>query len=122
MSENEFPQLTALGIREPQRIDRFHINSAAGSDHLRIVYARGKGEFFPVARTYHFPRVQRTAASGEVLESHPALRDAERELKALMEAKEDRRAIAKVALEELDLLKREVENRTAYIRELIEKL
>lgn len=126
MSTAKYPQLEAMGIVYPLKIDRYQINSIGGSDYLRIVYKAGEGTFLPVARTYRFPRVQKTFATGgpdkTVMESNPELRQAESELKSLLASKENQKFVVDTVLEELDLLQHEVANRSAYIRELIKKL
>lgn len=119
MSKNDYPQLTAMGIAHPLTIDRYQINSIAGSDYLRIVYEVGEGSFLPVSRTYKFPRVQ-TAKTALV--SNPELRKAESELKVLLADKERKEVVADTVLEELSMLQQEVANRSAYIRDLIKKL
>lgn len=122
MSDTDHPQLTAMGITKPMMIDRYHVNGTIDSDYLRIVYERGEGTFFPVARTFRFPKVQRNTATGSVMESNPELKKATAELKTLLAAKESREGLAEAVLEELALLQREVAARTAYIKDLVEKL
>ena len=92
MPENDYPQLFELGILHPLEIDRYQVNSIANNDILRVIYERDKDSFLPDARTYKFPRVQKSATIGNkeqvVLETHPQLKKALDELEALF-AKKD---------------------------------
>ncbi len=125
----DYPRLTEMGVLHPKQIVHFSVNSIDYTDVLRIVYERPKGSILPLTRTYKFPRVQKSATLGNttgqttiVMESDPALREAIDELNKLMAARERKQNVADSILEELRLLEEDVDLRSAYIRELVEKL
>ena len=129
MTNNDYPQLTELGILNPLQIDRYQVNSIANQDVLRVIYERGKDSFLPATRTYNFPRVQKDAVIGKdkksvqpVLETHPELRKALDELEAIFAKKECKECVAETVLAELQALEDEIEMRSSYIRELVRQL
>ncbi len=126
MPENDYPQLFELGILHPLEIDRYQVNSIANNDILRVIYERDKDSFLPDARTYKFPRVQKSATIGNkeqvVLETHPQLKKALDELEALFAKKDCRECVAETVLDELQALEDEIAMRSEYIRELVKQL
>ncbi|MEL7537041.1 MAG: DUF3461 family protein [Pseudomonadota bacterium] len=129
MSTNDYPQLDAMGIRNPRQITRYHVNGVSNHDILRIIYKRNEGSFLPATRTYWFPRVQKTMAAGgdskrqqTVLESHPDLQKALDDLDRLLENKKQKDSVAETVLEELKSLEDEVAMRSACIRDLVKQL
>lgn len=129
MPNNDYPQLTELGILNPLQIDRYQVNSIANHDVLRVIYERGADSFLPSTRTYKFPRVQKDAVIGKekksvqpVLETHPDLKKAVDELEHIFATKECKECVAETVLEELQALEDEIEMRASYIRELVKQL
>ena len=126
MTNDDYPQLTAMGIQNPLQIDRYQVNSIANHDILRVIYERGKDSFLPSTRTYKFPRVQKTAKIGNeekpVLETHPELKKALDELENIFAKKECKECVAETVLDELQALEDEIEMRASYIRELVRQL
>lgn len=126
---SDCPTLEEMGILHPLQIDRFQVNSMANYDVLRVVYDRGESSFLPLTRTYKFPRVQKTVKSNKgtesgqtVLDLNPCLRKAVDELTELLKAKEDKRTLAQLVLDEVQQLEDEVTMRSAYIKELVKQL
>lgn len=120
-----YPNLAEMGVLHPDQIEKFSVNSISNYDILRIVYNRRIGSLLPLSRTYKFPRVQKsvtmdgeTRQSVTVMETDPALRSAVSELQDLLEAKEQKKDVAKSILEELRLLEEDISLRAEYIREL----
>ena len=126
MTADDYPQLSELGILHPLEIDRYQVNSIANNDILRVIYERGKDSLLPDARTYKFPRVQKTATIGDkeqvVLETHPQLKKALDELEALFAKKDCKECVAETVLDELQALEDEIAMRSEYIRELVKQL
>ena len=129
MTNNEYPQLSEMGIEHPLQIERYQVNSISNYDILRIIYERGKDSFLPSSRTYKFPRVQTKATIGKeeksvrsVLETHPGLKKALAELQHLLATKECKECVAETVLEELQALEDEIKMRNEYIRELVRQL
>ena len=126
MTNNDYPQLTEMGILHPLQIERYQVNSIGNHDILRVIYERGKDSFLPSARTYEFPRVQKTALIGgkekSVLETHPHLKKALDELESIFAKKECKECVADTVLAELQALEDEIKMRSEYIRELVRQL
>jgi hypothetical protein len=129
MPTSDYPRLAEMGILNPLQIDRYQVNSISNFDVLRIIYDRGEASYLPSTRTYKFPRVQKSMAVGAekkqaqtVMESHPSLREAIKELDAVLATKEHKETVAELVLEELRALEEEVSMRSAYIKELVKKL
>ena len=125
---SKYPQLTDMGVVNPQQIDRFSVNSIGYSDVLRLVYERPQGSILPLTRTYQFPRVQdktEDAAKGEdrtVMNTHPCLRKAIAELEDLLTTKERVEDVAASIIEELALLQDDVALRSECIKTLLSKM
>lgn len=129
MTNNDYPQLSEMGIQNPLQIDRYQVNSILNYDVLRVIYERGKDSFLPSTRTYKFPRVQKKAAIGKeekspqtVLETHPDLRKALHELESLFAKKECKECVTETVLAELQSLEDEIAMRMEYIKELVRQL
>ncbi len=51
-----FPHLTALGIQDPQQIERYSLRQEAHKDVLKIYFLKQKGELFAKSVKFKFPR------------------------------------------------------------------
>ncbi len=121
---SDYPQLAEMGIRNPHQIRTYMVNSISRIDVLRIIYKRKEGSLLPVTRSYEFPRVQKTITNSKgaeetVLETAPALRAAEAELKALIESRDAMPERTLTLLEELESLETELACRVDHIRSLL---
>ena len=124
---SKYPQLTAMGVLNPEQIRAYMINSISRIDVLRIIYKRKEGSLLPSSRSYDFPRVQKTITNSKgepetVLETAPALRAAVGELKALMQLREQEPELAASMLEELESLESELACRIQHMKELLKKV
>lgn len=125
----DYPQLTEMGICNPEQIEKYMLNGQPTYDVLRITYSRKKGSFLPSSRTYKFPRVQKELSAGgkegkttSVMETNPGLRSAIGELKLLLEAKVQKQNVKKTLLDQISVLEEDIALRSSYIKELIERL
>ena len=129
MTENDYPQLTEMGILHPLQIERYQVNSISNYDVLRVIYERGKDSFLPSTRTYKFPRVQTKATIGKekksvqsVLETNPELKKALAELEHLFAKKGRKECVTETVLAELQALEDEIAMRNEYIRDVVRQL
>ena len=118
-----------MGVLHPLQIASYSLNSIDYVDVLRIVYDRPKGSKLPGARTYKFPRVQKSVASDStgdtstaVMESDPALRTVLEELRQVTELKGQNQDIAQLMREEIRLLEEDIALRSEYLRTLVDKI
>ncbi len=118
-----------MGVRHPLQISGYSVSSIDYIDVLRITYDRPKGSKLPGARTYRFPRVQKTLPAGSsaddaavVMESDPALHTALEELRQITKLKEENQDLAEVMREELRLLEEDIALRSEYLRTLVDKI
>ena len=123
---SDYPQLTSMGILNPQEISTYIVNSISRIDVLRIVYKRKEGSLLPAGRSYDFPRVQRTVTNSKgkaetLLETAPELRAALEELKSLVESRDDGKDVVATLLDELETLEGEVSWRINPIKSLLKK-
>ena len=124
-----YPRLTEMGVRHPLQISGYSVSSIDYIDVLRITYERPKGSKLPGARTYRFPRVQKTLPAGSatdgaaaVMESDPALRTVLEELQQVTKLKGENQDIAQLIREELRLLEEDIALRSEYLKTLVDKI
>ena len=108
---SNYPHLTAMGILNPQEIEKFAIYSTDKLDVLRIIYERKKGSLLPVSKNYKFPRVKKsvlvdsgTRDTAIIFESTDAFRNALHELEALKVNKSKGDDLAALILAEIRYL------------------
>jgi hypothetical protein len=126
---SNYPHLTAMGILNPQEIEKFAIYSTDSLDVLRIIYARKKGSLMPVSKNYKFPRIKKshlvdsgTRDTAVVFESTDAFRSALHELEALKVDKSKSEDLAALILAEIQYLEEDIALRTEYIKSLVGKI
>jgi hypothetical protein len=119
-----YPRLSEMGVLHPLQISGYSLNSIDYIDVLRITYDRPKGSKLPGARTYKFPRVQKSLASdgAAVMESDPALRTVLAELQHVTELKGENQDIAQLIREELLLLEEDIALRSEFLKTLVDKI
>ena len=124
-----YPRLSEMGVRHPLQISGYTVSSIDYIDVLRITYDRPKGSKLPGARTYRFPRVQKTLPAGTttdgaaaVMESDPALRTVIEELQQVTKLKGENQDIAQLIREELRLLEEDIALRSEYLKNLVDKI
>ncbi len=122
-----YPRLSEMGVKNPEQISDFSINSIDYSDYLRITYERPKGSSLAYSHTYKFPRKQKTAKlagsrqENIVLESSTAFRDAVGELQQIIGAKKSAPNHTNAILDELQKLEEDFAIRCSRLKELIGK-
>jgi hypothetical protein len=127
---NPYPTLSEMGVESPKQIDNYYITSINLVDVLRIVYHRPPGSFLTSSRTYQFPRVQEDVDAGAggdereaaVLNTHPMLRAALKELQAILNAKTSKESIAAEILNEIKLLEEDIAMRSECLKALVRKI
>jgi len=67
-----------MGIKNPEEISRYSLQTLNNTDILRVVYKRQKGSLFPSSKKFKFPRTKRLVTSdyrgdSEVTEISPFL-------------------------------------------------
>ena len=119
-----YPRLSEMGVLHPLQISGYSVNSIDYIDVLRITYDRPKGSRLPGARTYKFPRVQKSLASdgAAVMESDPALRTVLEELQHVTKLKGENQDIAQLIREELLLLEEDIALRSEFLKTLVDKI
>ncbi len=119
-----YPRLSEMGVLHPLQIAGYSLNSIDYIDVLRITYDRPKGSKLPGARTYKFPRVQKSLASdgAAVMESDPALRTVLEELQHVTKLKGENQDIAQLIREELLLLEEDIALRSEFLKTLVDKI
>ncbi len=124
-----YPRLSEMGVLHPLQISGYSLNSIDYIDVLRITYDRPQGSKLPGARTYKFPRMQKSMASdgaadksAAVMESDPALRAVLEELQRVTKLKGENQDIAQLMREELRLLEEDITLRSEFLKTLVDKI
>ena len=125
----KYPNLEALGVTDPEDIDRYSLQTVNNVDVLRIVYRRQKGEILSESKKFRFGRAERylRAEGGSqtpevVHEVSAVVSRLMEELDQIVAAKHSREHRLEVIEEELRRLEEENNHRIAYIRKLIAEL
>lgn len=129
MSDN-YPTLLSMGIKNPQQITSYTIYSNREDvDVLRIRYARPKGSFLPVTRSYRLVRVPKTelvdSGTRETITRYEVSRilsEARKELDQIVKGKLSRQEIKQQIVQELDRIESEFRSEVAGLRHLLDKL
>ena len=126
---SKHPALDAMGIRNPEQIERFATFMTDKTDFLRVTYNRKKGSILPVSRKYRFPQLKKstmvdsgTRKTEVIFESSAEFRNAVAELEHLMDAHESVEELRKQILAEVAILEEDVASHIGYIRSLINKI
>lgn len=125
--QNQYPALTAMGIKNPSQINHFTVyTSQQEMDVLRIKYARPKGSFLPVTRSYKFPRTPKPQAQDgtmvTVYEVSPQLATAMNELDQIVDNRQSVKEVQQNLSHELDRIQSEFQADIDGLRQLINKL
>lgn len=122
------PRLNKAGIKNPEQIVEYSVNSINFVDYLQVTYERPKGSLLPATRVLRFPRVQKKTDINNdgqdetVMESSPKLKEALDELQKIVKAKECTANIAEVLTEELRCLEKDFTSHVENIKALIASL
>ena len=118
---NDTPTLREMGVASPMQIAKYYITSINAVDVLRIVYERPKDSILPSSRSYKFPRVQKNSGDSK-LGMHPKLREAVKELDAVLEARSSKEGIVAEILNEIELLEEDIAIRSECLKLLVKKI
>lgn len=124
-----YGNLKALGIVNPERIERYTLRQEATTDILKIYYLKGKGDFFAKSVKFKFPRQRKTILVDggtndyrEVSEISPELRHIVAELDQLATSEHQGQDIKQKILADLRHLEKVVANKIAEIENDLEQL
>ncbi len=126
---SKYPALDAMGIHNPEQIERFTTFMSDRTDILRITYNRKKGSILPVSKKYRFPQLKKstmvdsgTRKTEVIFESSAEFRNAVAELGHLMDSHKSVEETRKLILAEIAILEEEVAAHIGYIKSLIDKI
>lgn len=125
-----YPALAALGINNPNQINYYSFYQGSHeTDVLRIKYARPKGSFLPVTRSYKFQRVAKLRNQGgatqqtvTIYEVSPQLAAAMNELDQIVKGQKSAKEIQQSLNHELDRIQHDFQADIDGLRQLIKKL
>jgi hypothetical protein len=124
-----FPNLSEMGINNPDEIEHYSLSTTSNVDHLRIIYKRKKGSLLPTSKRFEFGRASRTVmtdsgtqATEIVHDISPFLHKALEELDRLIDAKKSNIEKVKLVKQEMQGLHQEMASRIAYIESLIDEM
>ena len=126
---SKYPALTAMGINNPNEIERYALYMSDNTDIIRVIYDRKKGSILPVSKKFKFPRLKKstlvdsgTRQTEVIFESSQEFRNAVKELDDLIDHKHDDKELRKLVEQEVRAMEEEVAARSDYIRSLLEKI
>ena len=124
-----YPNLTSIGIENPETIERYSLRQEATNDILKVYFAKQKGELFAKSVKFKFPRQRKSVVvnSGnreykEVTEINRNLTFVIDELDQLTKRKHTDVDIKKKILKDLRHLEQVVTHKIAEIEADLEKL
>ncbi len=124
-----YPTLEEMGIKNPQDITRYSLQTVNNVDCLRIVYKRKKGSFLASSRKFRFGRSQRMIVTDGgrnettvVHEISPFLSKATDELKQIVDHKHTLSDQKEIIADEMIRMEEELHSRMAYIKSLVDGL
>lgn len=128
--QSSYPALEAMGIKNPLQINHYTVYQIhQDTDVLKIKYARPKGSFLPLTRSYKFPRQAKPQAHDgptrqiiTVYEVSPQLASALNELDRIVNKKQSVKEVQKHLAHELDRIQDEFHADIDGLRQLIKKL
>ena len=125
----KYPALAAMGIVNPNQIDRFSLQTSGDYDVLRIIYKREKGSLLPGSKKFKFRRSTRLIEMDggnkkheTISEISPALSGAISELHKLVNQKHTHKEQKEIIQDEMLRLEEEISTRITYLKSLIDKL
>lgn len=124
-----YPNLTSIGIENPETIERYSLRQEATNDILKVYFAKQKGELFAKSVKFKFPRQRKSVVvnSGsreykEITEINRNLTFVIDELDQLTKSKHTDVDIKKKILKDLRHLEQVVTHKIAEIEADLEKL
>ncbi|MGF1715670.1 DUF3461 family protein [Photobacterium chitinilyticum] len=124
-----YPNLTSIGIENPETIERYSLRQEATNDILKVYFAKQKGELFAKSVKFKFPRQRKSVVvnSGnreykEITEINRNLTFVIDELDQLTNKKHTDVDVKKKILKDLRHLEQVVTHKIAEIEADLEKL
>lgn len=125
----DYPALTEMGVTDPEKIERYSLQTNNNVDVLRIVYKRKKGSLRHTSKKYRFGRAQKMVVTDSgsqktqlIHEISPFVIKVTDELRRLTKTKRTNEEQKEIILDEMRRLEEETNTRLAYIRALLGKL
>ncbi len=125
----KYPALAAMGIVNPEQINRYSLQTSGIHDVLRVIYKREKGSLLPGSKKFKFRRSTRlieqdagNKKSEMITEISPALSNAIAELHKIVNQQHTREEQKEIIKDEISRLEEEISTRTTYLKSLIMKL
>ncbi len=126
---SKYPTLNAMGIENPNEIDRYSYETINKFDILRVVYKRKKGSLLPSSKRFRFARAEELlltegdSRNAQIRsKASPQAKKALSELDEIVNSKRDKRSQIEIITDELRRLKEDNATRHAYIESLIKEL
>ena len=123
------PSLLEIGIKNPEEIIRYSLQSTNDVDNLRIVYKRKQGSLLPSSKKFRFNRLNRMVSADSdsdkttiINEINPILDKVIAELDQIVNQQHTHAEQKEIISDEINRLDEEVTARIAYIKTLVEKL
>ena len=123
----EYPALREMGIKNPQEIERYSLQTNNNIDVLRIVYKRKKGDILHSSKKFRFGRAEKMVVSDSgqnktevVYEISPFVLRVTQELRDLVDTQHDREDQLELIRDELTRLEEETLTRIAYLKSLLD--
>lgn len=125
----DYPGLTEMGVNNPEKIERYSIQTVNNVDIVRIVYKRKKGSLLHTSKKFRFGRAQKmvvvdggTQKTQVIHEISPFVIKVTDELRAVVTTKHTRVEQKEIIIDEIRRLEEETNTRIAYLKGLVEKL
>ena len=125
----KYPSLLEIGIKNPDEIIRYSVQSKNDIDSLRVIYKRQQGSLLPASKKFIFNRKKRMVSADSdsdktkiIDEINPVLDKVIAELDQVVNQHHTHDEQKEIIQDEIDRLDQEVAARIAYIKTLVEKL
>jgi len=124
-----YPNLTAIGITDFDRIEKYTVRTEGKNDVLKIYYMRDKGDLFARSEKFKYPRQHKrvkvdsgTGAYSDTSEIAPTLRYVIEELDKIARHEEQETDAKKRILADLRHLEKVVNSKITEIEQQLERL
>ena len=124
-----YPSLLEIGIKNPEEIIRYSLQSKNDIDSLRIVYKRKQGSLLPSSKKFIFNRIKRMVSAESdsdktkiIYQINPILDKVISELDQVVNHQHTHEEQKEIIQDEINRLDQEVTSRIAYIKTLVDKL
>jgi len=114
----KYPSLFEIGIKNPDEIIRYSVQSKNDIDSLRVIYKRQQGSLLPTSKKFIFNRKKRMVSADSDSDKTKIIAELDQVVNQHHTHDEQKEIIQ----DEIDRLDQEVAARIAYIKTLVEKL